>query len=182
MSDERCNKIVIVYNKNDLNILNEYLVKYNTNKIELCEGGALRQESVLNGLEVCDSEYVIVHDAARPNISYDLVTNVLLGFSKSDSVSLGVKVTDTLKKVTEGLETIERDNLYYVQTPQGSKREVLLEALKKAKNVVVTDDLQAIENFTNVKPIIVSGSKSNIKITTIEDIEILQFYLEKKNV
>ena len=182
LSDKRCGKIVIVYNEDDLNILNNFLAKYDQSKIILCQGGSLRQESVMNGLEMCGSEYVLVHDAARPNIGIDLIDNVLLGLTTSDSVSLGVKVTDTIKKVTDTIETVERDNLYYVQTPQGSKREVLISALQKSKDVVVTDDLSAIEKFTNVKPMIVEGRKNNIKVTTLEDVEILEFYLEKNNV
>lgn len=184
LSDERCKKVVIVYSAEWINLIKDVLSKYNTDRIDLVIGGALRQESVLNGLSKASCEYVLVHDAARPNISIKLIDNVLAGLKKSKAVSLGVKVTDTIKKVTEKLETVDRENLYYVQTPQGASRSLLYEALKLAnnQNAVVTDDLAAIERYSDIIPLIVEGSKSNIKVTTIDDIDLIKFYLEKKDV
>lgn len=182
--DYRCDKIVIVYNVNDKEILFDVLEEYKSNKIETALGGSLRQDSVLKGLSLITSDYVLVHDVARPNINLELVNNVLDGFDKYDSVSLGVKVSDTIKKISSNLTTVDRDNLYYMQTPQGAKTCVLKEALEMVskKGIVVTDDLQAIEYLHKYNIGIVPGKKSNIKLTTLEDLQLIKFYMERKDV
>lgn len=180
MKDTKCNEIIIVYNENDLSILKEYLKDYNDERIQLVAGGKERQNSVLNGLMLVTSEYVLVHDGARANINQDLIERVLDGFKDSDVVSLGLNVTDTIKKVSSKVETIDRDSLYFVQTPQGAKTNVLIRCIQKANedDVLVTDDLMAVELYSNVVPKIVLGEKSNIKVTTLEDLSLLKYYME----
>ena len=126
------------------------------------------------------SEYVLVHDGARANINQELIDRVLNGFNESDVVSLGLNVTDTIKKVGEKIKTVDRSNLYFVQTPQGAKTNVLIRCIQKANEdeVLVTDDLMAVELYSAVKPKIVDGEKSNIKVTTQEDLSLLKYYME----
>ena len=183
-NDDRCEKIIVVYNKDDKGILTNVLNKYDLHKTKLVVGGSLRQESVMNGLQEITGKYVLVHDAARPNIDNELVNNVLNGLVKYDNVSLGVKVTDTIKKYDGNVTNIDRNNLYYMQTPQGAKTEVLKKALNyvNKNNINVTDDLQAVEILNCYSIGIVEGRKTNIKVTTIDDIDLIKFYLEKKDV
>ena len=58
LNDERCSKIVIVYNENDCDLVDEVVKKYGSSKIDICKGGITRQESILNGLKLIDSDYV----------------------------------------------------------------------------------------------------------------------------
>ncbi len=180
LSDQKCNEVVIVYNEDDLKVLKKYLSIYQDKRIMLTSGGKERQDSVLNGLKIVTSEYVLVHDGARANINLDLVERVLTGLTTSDVVSLGLPVTDTIKKVTEKVETINRNNLYFVQTPQGAKTAVLIKCIQKAneEEILVTDDLMAVEKYSEVVPKIVLGEKSNIKVTTLEDLSLLKYYME----
>lgn len=180
MKDNKCDEIIIVYNENDLSILKKYLKDYSDTRIKLAIGGKERQDSVLNGLMLVTSEYVLVHDGARANINQELIDRVLNGFNESDVVSLGLNVTDTIKKVGEKIKTVDRSNLYFVQTPQGAKTNVLIRCIQKANEdeVLVTDDLMAVELYSAVKPKIVDGEKSNIKVTTQEDLSLLKYYME----
>lgn len=180
LHDDKCEEVIIVYNENDYNELKSYLKSYNDTRIKLVSGGAERQNSVLNGLMLVTSDYVLVHDGARANINQELINRVLNGFNYSDCVSLGLNVTDTIKKVSENVETVDRKNLYFVQTPQGAKTNVLIRCIQKAndENVLVTDDLMAVELYSDVTPKIVIGEKSNIKVTTLEDLSLLKYYME----
>lgn len=183
LTDERCEKIVIVYNKDDSEYLDTILDNYQSEKICKCEGGSLRQESVLNGLEYIESDYVLVHDAARPNVSKDIIEEIIMNLGIYECCAPCVKVSDTIKKVSVKVETIDRENLYYVQTPQGAKTNILKKALENAKEkgIVVTDDLQAIELDGAYKTKLTTGDKNNIKITTKDDLLIMEYLLRCKN-
>lgn len=180
LNDERCSKIVIVYNENDRNIVDELVKKYKSNKIDICAGGITRQDSILNGLKLINSDYVLVHDSARPNVKKELIDDILLNLGIFDCCSCGVKVSDTIKKESNGkLETVDRESLYYVQTPQGSDVKKLTEALGAVKRdkVIVTDDLQAFEYICNNNVKITKGDKNNIKVTTKDDLVLLEYLL-----
>lgn len=180
LSDPDCDEIVIVYNIKDLEIIKTFI---NNDKIKLVAGGKERYQSVLNGAYKSNSTYVLVHDGARPNINLDIINKVKKKLEHSLCVSLGVPVSDTIKKVTEKVETINRDSLYYMQTPQGSNRQALIEVLEQVKpEDKITDDLMAFEKYSNIIPTVVIGDKNNIKITTNDDYEYLKFLMENKNV
>ena len=177
--DDNCQSIIIVYNENDKDLLfkNEIL----SEKTTYVTGGSERYKSVLNGIKNVNTEYVLVHDGARPLISQSMIDDLLGELKYSECVSTGLPITDTIKKIDENgnITTISRDSLYSVQTPQGSKTEMLKSALENVKDTDnITDDLMAIEKYTNITPKIVIGSKRNIKVTTIEDIELVKMYLK----
>lgn len=175
INDSLCEKIVVVTNDEI-----KSLITHNS-KIIFTDGGKMRYQSVLKGLEKIDSEYVIVHDGARPLIKKSYIESLLKALEEYNSVSIGTKVTSTIKKVeSDKVITIPRDNLYEVQTPQGAKTEVLKNALIKVKESDnITDDLMAFEKYTNERIKIIIGSISNIKVTTIEDIDLIKYYLNK---
>ena len=181
LNDSDCEEVIVVYNKKDESIINKYV---DNNKIITTLGGKERYESVVSGLKLARCTYVLVHDGARPFINQELISRVKEGLTKSRSVSLGIPVTDTIKKVEDGVvTTILRDNLYQMQTPQGSTRDDLVKVLsmiKKEDNI--TDDLMAFEKYSDINPLIVLGDKKNIKITTVEDYEYMKYLMEKKNV
>jgi len=137
--------------------------------IETVEGGASRQESVMNALDKAGgADCVLVHDGARPFVSEALIERVLdaLG-GGAGSVVPGVTPKSTIR--TED-ETLDRSRLYEVQTPQGFRTELLREAYAAGARdgFEATDDASLVERL-GVRTLIVPGEYSNIKITTAED-------------
>lgn len=182
-NDDRCNEIIVVHN--DVETLTSYLrdVNLDNKEIKFVSGGDTRNKSVLNGLSKVSGDYVLVHDGARPVITKELIDRVIDGFYYSNAVTVSLKVTDTIKETCDGIvKTLNRNNLISVQTPQGCKTELLRNVLKKASanGDEVFDDMEAVEKYSDGENVyFVEGDKRNIKLTTIEDLEIIELYLNK---
>jgi 2-C-methyl-D-erythritol 4-phosphate cytidylyltransferase len=121
-------------------------------KILLVDGGATRQESVWKSLEALGSfnpEYVLVHDAARPFLTEELIDQSIVAVTEYGACSLAVPVSDTVKKGTDNVlgETIDRTGLFLIQTPQSAIFKWLLDAHRDAsgKNLSTTDDAGILE-------------------------------------
>lgn len=142
------------------------------------EGGATRAASVRCGLAHCqDAEIVIVHDAARPAASSALFASVVQAVRDgADGAIPGVALTDTVKRVTQKgelsvvAETLAREELVGVQTPQAFRREVLERA--HASGEEATDDAGLVEAIGAVV-VVVPGESSNVKITRPADLDAL---------
>ncbi|MCX7759652.1 MAG: 2-C-methyl-D-erythritol 4-phosphate cytidylyltransferase [Hydrogenothermaceae bacterium] len=167
-------KIVIVLPKEDINL--EITSKKEFIKIE---GGSERQESVFNGLlAIKEAEIVVIHDSARPFATKDMfmegIKNVKDGW---DGSITAYKSVDTVKKVIDNqiMETLNRENIYIVQTPQTFKYEKLLKAHinAKEKDIKGTDDSYLME-VMGYKITVNQGSFLNFKITNPEDILLAQ--------
>lgn len=169
--------IILVSSKNEISLFKDIINKYNFKKVlKVVEGGSSRQESVYNGLLQCETcDIVLIHDGARPFIKEEIIKESIKEVKDKNSVAVGVKVKDTVKKVynMEYTSTLNREELYCVQTPQTFKYELILKAHKNAleKGYVGTDDTSLIE-FLGEKVYIVNGDYFNIKITTKEDVYI----------
>jgi 2-C-methyl-D-erythritol 4-phosphate cytidylyltransferase len=137
-------------------------------------GGAVRQESVFNGLEALppETQTVLIHDAARPMISRNKVVQ-LIAMGKTMATIPVLPISDTLKEVKGGcvLRTLDRRHFYAVQTPQVFPREVILTAYRQAKRfgTVGTDDA-ALAEAAGFPVQIIEGERSNIKITYPDDL------------
>ena len=173
--------IVIVVPAEDIDHVGKILVGLNT-PLEVTAGGATRQESVYNGLQVATSaDVVLIHDGVRPLVSQSLISRVLAGIGDNDACIPGIAAADTLKKV-EGqfvVKTIPREHVYQIQTPQAFNRASILKAhtLARSHNIGnFTDDSALIEN-SGGKVGLVSGDPFNIKITLKEDIYIAEAIL-----
>lgn len=146
-------------------------------------GGARRQASVAAGLAACDTDtrYVVVHDAARPCVTSALVTEIAEAARRSPAVAVGRPVTDTVKRCEKNLvvaETVPRDRLWTVQTPQAFQVKVLRGALNAlGPRDEVTDDCQAVE-MSGGQVKIVESHAPNVKITTPEDLQIASALLK----
>ena len=154
-------------------------------RIQLAPGGSERADSVLNGLHSLGrlgaegQDWVLVHDAARPNLSrQDL--DLLLAELASDAVGglLAVPSRDTLKRVRPDgrvLETLDRSHIWQAFTPQMFRFEHLQQALRDAlsSGAVVTDEASAIE-LTGQAPRLIEGRADNLKITRPEDLDWLR--------
>ncbi len=151
-------------------------------KVICTKGGDTRQSSVYNGLQKVTKEIVLIHDGVRPFVSKKDIIKIIEKVKQNKNVVIGTKVKDTIK-VCNGnkvLNTLKRENLWAVQTPQGFKKDIILEAHKKAleNNYIGTDDTSLIENMGLIVEI-VEGNYNNIKITTKEDINIAKMLFEK---
>ncbi len=148
-------------------------------------GGKEREDSVRNGLQVVPPgvKMVLVHDAARPFISTEVIKRVLSETAKSGAVIPVVPVKDTLKVVTGNkvIKTLDRSTLRAVQTPQGFKVEVLKKAFSKLgkKASLMTDDA-AVAEAAGFKVKVVEGDTLNFKITTPDDLKQAKELLAKK--
>lgn len=148
-------------------------------RIKFVEGGASRQKSVYNALQFVNNEYVIIHDGARPLVTYGVIAQVLDSVEKNKAVSVMTKTTDTIKEVDENgkiIRTVDRTKLYNTQTPQAFETELIKSAHEKLKNKEFTDDASLLE-YLNESVYIVLGSYTNIKITTKSDLDFAKLYI-----
>ena len=136
-------------------------------------GGATRQQSVHAGLEALarnPPERVLIHDGVRPFVRPDLVNRVLAALDHAPAAAPACPVTDTLKRCRDGRvhETVLRDGLFAVQTPQGFRYRDILAAHRAAGRDDLTDDL-AVAELAGLEVSIVPGDRDNMKLTTNED-------------
>lgn len=174
----RINGIIVVVNETDVEFCKENITgRYEFKKvIAVVPGGTSRQQSVYNGLKClsADCGIVLIHDGARPFIDAQDIINCIDAAEAYGAAVVAVTAKDTVKRSdTEGFvgKTLERSGLWYVQTPQGFRYGLIIEAHKKASEdgFTGTDDSVLVERLGhNVR--IVRGSCLNIKITTKEDL------------
>lgn len=144
-------------------------------------GGSERQYSIANGLRLLpeDAEIILVHDAARPLVSARTINEVIDAAEAFGGAIAAVPSKDTIKIVdAEGFvkHTPPRRELVAVQTPQGFKRDILLQAYARAENFLGTDDASLVERLgARIK--VVAGGYDNIKITTPEDLSVAETLL-----
>ncbi|MFW5838365.1 MAG: 2-C-methyl-D-erythritol 4-phosphate cytidylyltransferase [Bacillota bacterium] len=174
--DPRCTQIILVVNKKD-----ETRIKSQYNDIvdTIVIGGELRQDSVQNGLEHVREETVLIHDGARPYLDIHMVNRLLETLKDVDAASVAVPIYDTVKRVQNDifLETINRNELMLMQTPQGFITSVIKQAYENKGNKEYTCDITLVNDVLNIKTRVVLGHRKNIKATTKEDIDILEMML-----
>jgi 2-C-methyl-D-erythritol 4-phosphate cytidylyltransferase len=151
-------------------------------------GGAERFESVRNGLDAIQGEvgfedWVLVHDAARPGLSGELLDRLIAEVGDDPFGGLlAVPVADTLKRADADnrvLRTEPRDKLWQAQTPQMFRYGLLQRALSLLDGAVVTDEAQAIERM-GFQAKLVAGDMTNFKVTYPQDIKLAELILGDK--
>ncbi len=179
--------ISIVTRREVFESVQSYLKKFNIKKVSrIIEGGKERQDSVHNALKELpeDTEIVLINDAARPLVSEELIKNILKCLNPSiDGVIPGIPLTDTIKWIKKGDlvgGTINRDVLRAVQTPQAFWYKKLISAYENAfkEGFYGTDDASLIERYGGTV-IVAKGDTKNIKITTKEDLDKMEFLIER---
>ena len=177
---ERCpdiDRIVLVVRKEQLLASKAVAQMFGISKLDkIVAGGSKRQESVQIGLAACDidTRYVVIHDGARPCVTSDVVSEVVKAVKRTPAVTVGRRMTDTVKRVEKGSTvsgTEDRSKLWAVQTPQAFQLRTLRDAYRKLGKAEVTDDCQAVE-LAGEQVKIVESLKPNFKITTVEDLQI----------
>ena len=187
----REDEIILVTGKEDIDYCKKEIVeKYNLKKIKnVVAGGSERYESVYNGLKEVTGNIVLIHDGARPLINNEIIERSIEGTIKSDACVVGVPVKDTIKRADkEGyiIDTPNRSELWITQTPQSFKTDLVKMAYKKMKEELekgnttlnITDDAMVVEEFTTNQVRFVQGDYKNIKVTTPEDIDIAELFIE----
>lgn len=143
---------------------------------EIVFGGERRQDSVAAGFAASDdaADIVLVHDAARPFVSGELITRVIDAAAAHGAALPARQAHDTVKRAPAAgaavVETIPRDTIWLAQTPQGFRRGVLADAIAKAGGAEATDEAMLAER-AGYPVHIVEGDEQNVKITTKEDLE-----------
>lgn len=155
-------KIIITSSKDEINFMKKYA------DFNFIEGGNSRQESLKNALELVDSEYVLVSDIARACIKKDFIKNIISLKEKADCIAPYINVSDT---VVYQNETINRDEIKLIQTPQLSRTEILKKAL--LQNRTFTDESSAIKAIGK-KVTYIQGDKEHHKLTFIDDLKDLK--------
>lgn len=171
--------IVICSNSSIIKILSKMFNQYKN--IKIIEGGKTRQESVFNGLKVLDSDYVLIHDGARPMITTQIIKNTITSVVEKKAVSVMTKTIDTIKEVDEQgriIKTIDRSKLYNTQTPQAFEYKLIRQAHETLIDKSFTDDAGMVE-FLGKNVYIVEGDYRNIKVTTKSDLALAKTYLEE---
>ena len=166
-------QLVIVYNKKHI----KYLKKIKIKNIVYISGGKTREQSTYNALNYLQRQKgikkVLIHDAARPNFSINLIKNILIESKKNNVVIPILKLQDALKKkISNKFVNIKRNNFILTQTPQCFNLKEIFNLHKNNKNTYVDDDLSLVENNNKTK--IINGEKKNFKITNTEDFELLK--------
>lgn len=165
-------EIALVLRKSNFSLAKKFTKGKN---VTLVEGGAERTDSVFKGLLSLgkDIDYVLIHDGARPFVTKRIILDILKELKKHPAVICGLKCPDTLKLVKQSFvkKTLAREEIYLVQTPQGFKRKIIVEAYRKFKRRRFTDDARMIEAMD--KPVkVIKGDSLNFKITYPQDLKL----------
>ena len=150
-------------------------------------GGKVRQESVANGLKHIpkDCDVVVVHDGVRPFINARDIERTADLAEREGAAILAAKVKETVKRVGQDgqvMETVDREHLWSVQTPQAFRRDLLVRAMESAigDGFVGTDEASIVERVGG-KVWVIEGDARNIKITTPEELAIAEAILKNRN-
>jgi len=175
-SMEEVSEVVVVTNRNDQEAITDLVEREVPHKVtQVVLGGAERQDSVYLGLRALaeDTDWVIIHDGARPFVTLNLVRKGLEAAKEHLAVGIAVPVKDTIKVVKDSfvVETPDRSKLWAMQTPQIFAYQLVLQAHEEARQrgIQATDDCGLLEALGH-RVRIVEGDYGNIKITTPEDL------------
>lgn len=155
-------------------------------RVLLVEGGAERGDSVRNGIAALDSDIlvILVHDAARPLVTDDIIERCISAAAHGRSVIAAIPVTDTIKEVDEGgrvTGTPDRRGLWAAQTPQAFPAAVLRDAYARAldERINATDDAALVARYGTTVTV-VDGATDNIKITSHADLAVAEVLLAQR--
>lgn len=180
-------EIVIVGAEGDIPLIEELVYQQKFQKVAaICIGGVLRQDSVRAGVRALSPtiQRIVVHDGARPLLTLQEFDKFLKETQEYSAAIMGISLKDTIKRIDmvgNVIETLPRDNLRAVQTPQIFDREVLEEAHQKAASAGYygTDDASLLEWMGH--PVqMVEGMQENIKVTTPEDLWLAERILAQR--
>ncbi len=167
-------------------LLHKWVEEYALKKVRIIvPGGDTRQESVKNALWALpeETEIVLVHDAARPLVSVEVIQRVIEISRRHGAALAACPARDTIKEIENGkvIRTLPRERIYLAQTPQGASFPLLKKAFIQAEKdgFVGTDEASLLENL-GVKIFVVSSPFTNFKVTTAEDLTLAEALLNQR--
>lgn len=182
--DPLCQGIILAIKDEEKEEIQSYLTQFGITKVRaLVDGGAERQYSVAACLDAHMEEgIVLVHDAARPFIRRSVIHALVQEAKEYGAAIVGVKAKDTMKLAPAGVveETVNRDHLWIVQTPQAFQFNIIQEASNSAKEdrFLGTDESMLVERIGH--PVrMVEGTYDNVKMTTQEDLAVGEILLKR---
>jgi 2-C-methyl-D-erythritol 4-phosphate cytidylyltransferase len=181
--------LVVVAEGDEQDCVREVITPYRIDKVDqVVTGGETRQESVFNGLQELEAQascphLVIIHDGVRPFVTEEMIKNTLESASKWGAATVAVPVKDTIKEADGEnfvAKTLDRRQLWAIQTPQAFKYGLILQAHLYAheNHIQVTDDASLIEQLGIHRVRLVMGTYENIKLTTPCDLVTARAILE----
>jgi 2-C-methyl-D-erythritol 4-phosphate cytidylyltransferase len=189
--EESVTEIIPVLKDEDIESGFEIVKKYNLDKIvRIAPGGKERQDSIYNALQLVENknrpsaeDIILIHDGVRPFIPKGLIAKLIAELKNADGAIPGVTVKETLKSAAADgtvVSTMNRENLWAIQTPQAFFFNIIRKAYDTAyaEGFYATDDAALVER-TGGKVKIITGSPFNIKVTTPEDRELVEWILGK---
>ena len=175
-------EIVLVTSKEDLKQVGSFVKDNKFNKVkEIVVGGETRQESVKNGLDKINEDgYVLIHDAARPLVDEEIISNLVSALKDNDASAPAIKLVDTIIRMNndELVNFENRDELFAIQTPQAFHINKIKKAHEQFLGKNATDDLNLIKSLGG-KIKIIPGKNSLQKITKLEDTNVVEAYIKK---
>ncbi len=176
---ENIGNIIIAVSEDDIELFNTIDLPHNT---ILVKGGKERAHSVYNALVQSKSEYVMVHDGARPFLSKNTL-NLLIENYRENSIVLPALIPNETVRIRndDRTELVNRDNVYLIQTPQFCAASDLKKAMKQCfeNDLLFTDEAEYISHLGG-KIIIIDGDVNNIKITSPDDIMRAEYISKEK--
>lgn len=180
-------QIIVVAREDRHRDLEKLMRDQNWKKIQsVVAGGEHRQDSVRAGLEQLseNTRYVAVHDAARPLVTAEQIERVYQACREQGAAALAEPITDTLKRADVDRvvsESVDRHQLFAMQTPQIFARELLIEAYETvtAKNILITDEVSAVE-YLGRNIVLVPNEDFNFKITYPRDFRLAEFVMQQR--
>jgi 2-C-methyl-D-erythritol 4-phosphate cytidylyltransferase/2-C-methyl-D-erythritol 2,4-cyclodiphosphate synthase len=144
-------------------------------RVRVVAGGERRQDSVANAFDAiaAEAEIVLVHDAARPFVTADVISRSIEGAAAHGAAIAAVGAQDTVKRVEGGAiaETLPRESIVLAQTPQAFRRGVLRDAVALGRSGVQATDEAALAERAGHRVHVIDGDPANVKITTSHDLE-----------
>jgi len=187
--DSVVDEIILVAGTQDFDYLKREIVEeYSFKKVtKIVTGGAERYNSVNNGLLAADpnTDYVFIHDGARPLITPEMVSTLLKEVKEKKAVVAACPAKDTIKVVDANgkvVSTPDRKTLWQIQTPQVFEYALVKQAYAKAiaaNDTTLTDDAMVVEAYSDRSVYTINTGSGNLKITTPEDILMAEILLEK---
>lgn len=179
--NKNIDKILVVARTEDIAHIKETTENY-SKVLDVIAGGKTRELSVKAAIEYLNNfakeeDVILIHDAARPLVNDRIINENVTAVNKYEAAVTAIKATDSILVGNENVKTeLNRNEIWHAQTPQSFKFKLLKNAFNKFDETL-TDDVAVVLNI-GVHPHIVLGEKSNIKITTSDDIDLFKIYLK----
>ena len=196
ISNQKINKIIIVIRQEDEQIINEiFQYEIESKKIHITHGGKERINSTINGLNYINANfpnqcnYVMIHDAARPLVSDKIIYDSINKIQNSnyEAVLPILNINEALKYIDDfKITSVNRNQYFTAQTPQTFRFNEIIECIEKYQNSnfdhkTIHDEIMLAEQY-DLNIGYINGCKKNIKITTEDDLDFIEFLIKKNKI